>query len=667
MLAVNADQYLYPHIMIASDIDFKLQFRMTQNPIDDELPVAAIDRSRSSVEEQTNADKLLLAFVVAIALAIAMLLLAAYYTTPDALWRGIGSDRSLHFMMGVNFALALQTGGPGLLKSALEIALAGIYPPLQDLLLAAILLIGGLDPRLGTIPGLLGWVGTVALTWSIARRMYHDRMLGRVCAAVAAIFALASPTFRLISNDVMLEGLGAALSALAMLLFMRACAEPEDAGRWRWFALSLTALFYQKSNYWGLTAFSLAVAYVAQNPRAWRQWIPPATAIARLGQTGRWMLHLPFLIILLAMTGLIIFSLVSEPKPIELLGVSEPKPIELLGLRIKYEPLHVMQQTFAVLCVWLGLLGYQNRELLHNRLGVAGRAVLYWHLVPAMASFLVKGRLYNFFWYVGPADSFGGHFDPLQAASFYWAALSEGFTVAPWAAWLALGLAAIAFLNIRRFDAIRRTPFIFVVVCATALLLHPNHQGRFLSSWIFALWICAGVGAAAILEPWIARSRRAVAAIAVAAVAVFAAANAAQKPSPEAANIAIQTPGFSELELSRIYAPYLVDSDRVGVLYAHPFRIRILFWVAPIQCRCRVTFETPYSDIQQSTREEFLRRSHIWLASTEVERVIAMTSPDGYASPDWIKDAMAGSDRFELVDERAAWSDQASVMVWRRK
>ena len=51
---------------------------------------------------------------------------------------------------------------------------------------------------------------------------------------------MASPTFRLISNDVMLESVGAALTGLATLLFMRACAAPEDVNRWRWFAVILT-------------------------------------------------------------------------------------------------------------------------------------------------------------------------------------------------------------------------------------------------------------------------------------------------------------------------------------------------------------------------------------------------------------------------------------------
>ena len=46
--------------------------------------------------------------------------------------------------------------------------------------------------------------------------------------------------------------------------------------------------------------------------------------------------------------------------------------------------------------------------------------------------------------------------------------------------------------------------------------------------------------------------------------------------------------------------------------------------------------------------------------------MIAIATPYGTVSRDWIKEAMAGSRRFELVEEHQAWSNQAWVMIWQR-
>src|SRR5262249_56610510 len=92
---------------------------------------------------------------------------------------------------------------------------------------------------------------------------------GAVAGAVAGAFAVASPAFRAISADAMLEGLGAGLTALALWLYLRACEAPHAYPRWRALAIALTLLFLQKQNYWLLTVVALVLAFVGTAPREW--------------------------------------------------------------------------------------------------------------------------------------------------------------------------------------------------------------------------------------------------------------------------------------------------------------------------------------------------------------------------------------------------------------
>jgi 4-amino-4-deoxy-L-arabinose transferase-like glycosyltransferase len=115
------------------------------------------------------------------------------------------------------------------------------------------MILGGIDLRLAILPSLFGWICTIVLAFLIARRLFTDRYTGTVAGALAVTFAIASPAFRLITADVMLEGLGAALTATCLYLYLRARAERDRGSLWRALALALTVLFFEKSNYWVLT------------------------------------------------------------------------------------------------------------------------------------------------------------------------------------------------------------------------------------------------------------------------------------------------------------------------------------------------------------------------------------------------------------------------------
>ena len=108
--------------------------------------------------------------------------------------------------------------------------------------------------ELGIVPSLVGWTATIVLVGVLAMKSFDDRFLGTVAAVFAVAATSASSVFRLFGTDIMLEGLGAALSALCLMLFARAMDHPQSPRRWQHLSIALTILFFAKYNYWLLCA-----------------------------------------------------------------------------------------------------------------------------------------------------------------------------------------------------------------------------------------------------------------------------------------------------------------------------------------------------------------------------------------------------------------------------
>lgn len=101
--------------------------------------------------------------VLAAAIGVAGIMLAGYYHAPDLLWRGFHHDRNSHYSFGLDLALAVRTFDPAWFFGELE--KAKVWPPFHGLVLSAVLLLGGIDHRLGIVPSLIGWVMTIAFVW----------------------------------------------------------------------------------------------------------------------------------------------------------------------------------------------------------------------------------------------------------------------------------------------------------------------------------------------------------------------------------------------------------------------------------------------------------------------------------------------------------------------
>jgi hypothetical protein len=610
-------------------------------------------------------DIVLAVLVALVAAGFAGVMLADYYANPDPLWREFYHDRNGHFSFGLNLALALRDLDPIAFFDHLE--KAKVWPPVHGLVLAAVLLVGGVDYRLGIVPSLIGWSTTIVFCWLIARQAFHDRLLGIFAGCVAITFALASPTFRRLGADVMLEGLGAGLSAFAVWAYIAARRSNDSAAAWRVLAIVLTVLFFEKSNYYFLIAAPLALAAFCERPRFWideaRGLLRRASVPSLAGKAVRD----PLLLAAAAVIGVVIYLHWRGPGAVVVFGRS-------LSL---YPPHNLVTVAYALLFVRAAMAWREHRAAIMPGLGVAGRELFYWHVVPLLVSFLLPRRLAVLLWYVGPVhyqDAQGGY-DLAHALQTYGPAFREGFHVAPWAALFAVALFAAGAIQLRRLEPAVRSVFVVAVLALTVVFVHPQHQARFLTTPLFALWAGAGIGAALLLER-IGASRIARAAIAAVVVVALAVGSTVQPLSARAAAFAIQArAGPSDVDMVR---PWLATVEtRRPIMVATTFGSSTLFeWVIQSDCRCRRRV-LPSWILGLPSREAVRAAMAERVAATDAEYLVVIDAPASryqlarmgwsYKNMAGILDAMAAQDRFARVADFPLPQHGGEAVVWRRR
>ena len=100
--------------------------------------------------QRDNAGRYVMGAVVVLAAVAATVMFVDANAHPDLLWHGYYHDRNGHYGFGQDLALAVRSGDPVWFFA--EILKAQIWPPFHGLVLAAVLLIGGIDHRLGIVP-----------------------------------------------------------------------------------------------------------------------------------------------------------------------------------------------------------------------------------------------------------------------------------------------------------------------------------------------------------------------------------------------------------------------------------------------------------------------------------------------------------------------------------
>jgi len=611
-------------------------------------------------------ERALVAIAASVAILFAAKMLAAYYAFPDLLWRGFYHDRNSHLSFGLDLALAVKTADPIWFFTELE--KTKVWGPLHGLVLAVVLLIGGIDYRLAIVPSLIGWVLTIVFGAMSARRLFADRIQGTFAAAVAITLTIGSPAFRLLASDVMLEGLGAGLSAIVLWAYLAAHSDKENALRWRVLALALTLLFFHKANYWGLVAVSLAVAFLSEEPRRWLHWARQAAGKVDVSALARGGVRDPLLIAFAVIVALVAYLYWRGPTAIVLFG----RNVSL------YPPGNLTTAAYAVLFLRLFLAWRAHRASISTTPGPEGRALLFLHVVPVAVSFLLPKRLSAFLWFVGPSNNDWQHgYDPLGGISLYWSSFADGFHVSPWVAVLSLVLTAVAVTRMRHYPPGGRAVFVLVLVSLVGVVVHPHHQGRFLASWLFSVWIAAGAGAAVLLD-WLLpkQSPGMRTAVAAAAVALLIVPNAWQKPSPLSYGYAIHpTSGPSDVDLVRPYLPALANARAVG--FATTFGMSRLFhWVIRQNCRRRILVEDPWIH-RVASRDEARNLMADRIARSNAELFVVIDAPNGrYALPiiGWTYDHMVGiveamnsQTRFVRVATYSIPAHGAHATIWKRR
>ncbi len=454
-----------------------------------------------TTRSRTWIDWIALAVVVMASVALAVFTFGQFADSARLLWGSLVHDRNAHYLLGLSLAQDILHGDIGQLLTDLDGART--WPPLHGILVAVVLLIGGVQFQLAVLPSLAGWAGTIVFGFLTARRLAPR--YGNLAGFVAAIFILSSPAHRAYATDIMLESLGACLSLAALYLYTVAV---QDRRLWAWCGLgmSLTALFFLKYNYWSLVVFAILASTIAARPRAVfvgiREWITPVDWRGIVRKESRNSLNY----VVAALAVLLGAVLVGGGGTFEIAGrgVSIQSPHNILHL------IYVI--VFIRVVAWWIRTRKERVSRLQNgsphtpcaeQLGTRSvpatfqpefRCILLWHVLPVALWFLWPKRLGYWLWYLfanggeNPKHDFGA------SATFYAESAVNDYHFGVVSVFLAATLMAVALATYRRLRPGAFAVILFVMISAAATIPHPNQKSRFLHSWIAAGWVLAGVG-----------------------------------------------------------------------------------------------------------------------------------------------------------------------------
>ncbi|CAN5190025.1 hypothetical protein BH10PSE11_BH10PSE11_08030 [soil metagenome] len=607
------------------------------------------------------APRLIFLMIGLIALSGAWWLYADYSNDPTSLWRDLYHDRNTHLSRGM--ALASDIRGLDPLTYLLDATAITVWPPFHAIFLSIVMAIFGLHSGLGLIPGLFGWVLMILCTWQIAQRVSRNEFDGIVAGSVAIIFIVASPALRLLSADVMLEGLGAGLSAAVLLGFICLSKQPDRQLCARLFASGLTLLFFTKFNYWLVLTFLVLVS-CASGFRF-------ADVFSRQNRDsffpiGRSFLRSP---VTLLAGALFILTLV--------IAASGITSLQLFGRTFLLHAGQWVVIPYGLLLVSACRTWRKHSHELTKSLPGYSVTILGWHVLPLALWFLVPEAWTSFLWFIGPTH-WGAqtHYNPVTALWFQWWGFSHGFHVAQWSAVVALGLAIPggAVLFSRHLGS--RTVAMFAVISVFAVVLHPQQQWRFQTTSLFAVWICSGVGAS-----WLIHQLRNPAfafiriPVAIATIAGLFAVHALTPPNREdVEKVAIRRSSAPrDTDLAAAYLPFVRNSPAVG--FATSFGFSDLFaWTIRESCQCHGAIEqAPLIGATTSTGAREIMAD--WLMTTKSDRIVFVDAPAPYPlrGVGRLQDRLAGVDTMiatsGLFDQEASGIKvgPATLQIWRRK
>ncbi len=384
-----------------------------------------------------------------------------------------------------------------------------VWPPLQDVLASFALAIGGFDYRLAIWPSLMGWVLAVVFGFLAARRLVPSG--GNLAGAVAVLFIAFSPAQRSYATDTMLESLGAGLSLVVLYAYLVAVQDNSARGRepsdtnsgldrlagqpevqtGRWLGLALTVLFLHKYNYWLLTLLALtateALFWRCELSRIGRAFLSGPNLWASIRSQLRSSANYALLVVLIVV-GVVY---VHGDRPY----LWNDREVWL------FPPYNILQAAYWIVFVRLLVWWRKAGRVWTDGCDVRLRQVIRWHFWPVACWLALPKHFGPFLWFLSPLNSSETAKSSLRdglTAYLGWAATDYHVTLI--CASIALSLLGVALLAGWTF---RRGGLAVLLLVTIGTLLscdHPNRKGRFLHSWIPAVWVCAGASAALLVH-----------------------------------------------------------------------------------------------------------------------------------------------------------------------
>lgn len=527
-------------------------------------------------------------------------------------------DRGVHALAAIKLATSLRGGDLATFFS--ELLKPKLYPPLQAILGGLIALVAGPHCRVVALPSLLGWMAMIVFGCGIAYRTARPgtRLLA---GFVAGAFMVASPAHRFYATDTMLESLGAGLTMAALFTYALV-RERADIRRLRWLGLALTLLFFEKYNYWLLVVIGLCVDLLAD--AAIRAWLltfarRQAAAIVRhlLAQPLMW-----------AALGVVIATLAIAHH-----GETH------IGRLSLYPPRGLLTVAVWLAAAQIGLEFFRRRRSWKSA-PPWFRMLWAWHLLPLLIWLMLPGRLWTILFFVGTSNAGDARYPGLAGLRYYAECLADQYAVGWWGLGVAVVLAIAGGAAAIRQGRGARGVLAVLLVGAILAALHPNKQGRYLHSWIPALWILSGIGAAAVIGA-VERRRRAAAiaiSIAVAAGLAFWFGRAILQEPTGHDEMAQYHPKGTLLEATDAYLPMIQGLPRVAIFA--PSGWPVVEW----------TFLEHFGDKRDSPKLDMIRwpgdetpaearaATEAWLRSTQDQAAVVITALDPAQPSLWTRD-----------------------------
>lgn len=616
----------------------------------------------------TRGDAAWIGFVAALAAAAGAWLWLDYWPNAGSLWWGSQHDRNAHYLQGLTLAMSVRAGDWFSFLSALESL--DIWGVMHPLIAGVVQLVAGPDHRLAVVPSFVLWMGSIVLSFVLARRVAPA--FGIVAGLIAAMCIAASPAHRAFAVDSMLESGGAFLTLAALLAYLRHARDrgPRAA---RWLVLVCLSLFFWKYNYWLLATLAIMAAEMGARRR--ELW----SVASRAAEGARSFIGVPRsieareLLTALARNSLLLIACA-------ILGFGTlvlfrgPTTLPLGAWTPSFDRHHgIMHVGWIVLCIHAAMWWRRSGRTSLARWSPSDRTLALGLAVPIGIWFLIPKRLGGFLWFLSPLNSD----QPAATAPFagvrrYVEFIATDYFPQPWFWPAAAALTLIAFVGVLRSrrDAI----VLFVLLGVTAVLTfdHPMVKSRFLHSWIGVLYVAAGIGFGVLLGLLHARSvmlARAAAAVVVASVACTLA--PAFVTRGRAQESGLRTDAASTLDLTTPLVRSLPAGKRTQIV-SNEAECWTLQWAALEALRAPALVSLDIKGYRRTKRDP--QAIGPWLANTPCEVIAIIDVPNhspfftGYGGIDLgpVRAALTNEPRFEITNDRTLTRGER-ITVWQRR